>query len=837
MIGRLEARLRWLRRLLSRSEWIARLARLPRTTDRASAAGLVMIQIDGLSQTQFERALKRGRLPFLARLLRREDYRLHTFYSGLPSSTPAVQGELFYGVRTAVPAFSFREPQSGQIVRMLDGKPVERVQRRLVDKGQPLLAGGASYSNIYTGGAAESHFCPTTIGWDLLRAINPIWWAGVLIWYGASVVRIAGLTLLEFALAISDMFRGLIEGQDLAKELKFVPSRVLVSIVGRELVTIGATLDVARGLPIVHLNFLGYDEQAHRRGPSSAFAHWSLKGIDRCIRQIWLAARRSPRRDYDVWIYADHGQEETIPYPLAAGRPLRAAVEEVLTRVLEEPTEVADVAPHRGIQSSRAVLLRRKRKPRRNRDHRRENVPSDSSPSSPDESLRPTERPSERDGATASSEHDAAPEERRTPQAAPLRVELAAMGPVGLVYLDQPLSSQQCRRAAEELVHRAEVPLVLWVEPEGHVRAVNRSGQWSLPNDAAHVLGANHPFLAEATSDLIALCHHQAAGQLILSGWDPERPPISFPIESGAHAGPGSEETRAFALLPADAPVPHTGRGFLRPADLRAAALHLLDRSPLPATARPYRPLANSRVVRIMTYNVHACLGMDGRLSTERIARVIAQCDADVVALQELDVGRVRSGAVDQAHQIAERLEMEFHFHPAIQLEEEQYGDAVLSRFPLRLVRAAGLPGVPGVWREPRGALWTAITVGDRELQLINTHLGLSARERRVQVEALIGPEWLADPRCTGPTVLCGDFNALPRSLTCRRIGALLRDAQQDLENHRPRRTLPGRLPLGRIDHVFVSREIIIRQVRVPRTDLARVASDHLPLLVEIELP
>src|SRR5690606_25923797 len=81
-------------------------------------------------------------------------------------------------------------------------------------------------------------------------------------------------------LAIVDFFRGVIRGSELWPELKFIPSRVVVSIVLRELAVIGAGMDVTRGLPIVHLNLLGYDEQAHRRGPSSAFAHLALTGID-----------------------------------------------------------------------------------------------------------------------------------------------------------------------------------------------------------------------------------------------------------------------------------------------------------------------------------------------------------------------------------------------------------------------------------------------------------------------------------------------------------------------------------------------------------------------------
>ena len=119
-------------------------------------------------------------------------------------------------------------------------------------------------------------------------------------------------------------------------------------------------------------------------------------------------------------------------------------------------------------------------------------------------------------------------------------------------------------------------------------------------------------------------------------------------------------------------------------------------------------------MTRIMTYNVHSCVGVDEKLDVGRIAAVIAQSKPDIVALQELDVGRPRTGGVDQAHAIASELGMHFHFHPAFNIAEEQYGDAILSTVPLTLRRAAALPTSPSVrGLEPRGALWVAVEFDD----------------------------------------------------------------------------------------------------------------------------
>jgi endonuclease/exonuclease/phosphatase family metal-dependent hydrolase len=238
-----------------------------------------------------------------------------------------------------------------------------------------------------------------------------------------------------------------------------------------------------------------------------------------------------------------------------------------------------------------------------------------------------------------------------------------------------------------------------------------------------------------------------------------------------------------------------------------------------------------------LTYNVHRCLGVDGVLSPRRIAGVIAACRPDIVALQELDVGRARTGRVDQAHAIAHALDMELHFHSVLQIVEEQYGDAILTTRPSRLVRAAMLPGRSRIRRlAPRGALWVSIDVGGARLQVINTHLGLTRRERRLQVDALLGPGWLGHPDCADPVILLGDFNAVPPGPSYRRLSGRLADAQRAPGIARARPTFPSRLPVLRLDHVFASRSIVVHRVEVLRSKLARLASDHLPLVVDFAI-
>ncbi|MGE4220171.1 MAG: endonuclease/exonuclease/phosphatase family protein [Alphaproteobacteria bacterium] len=245
--------------------------------------------------------------------------------------------------------------------------------------------------------------------------------------------------------------------------------------------------------------------------------------------------------------------------------------------------------------------------------------------------------------------------------------------------------------------------------------------------------------------------------------------------------------------------------------------------------------------MRILTYNVHSCIGTDGRCSPERIVDVIAACEPDVVCLQELDVGRAKTGGVDQAHLIGRGLGMEMHFHAAVRVMEEQFGDAILTSLPSRLVRAGPLPGLSGMplgrWGETRGALWADIDTGGAHVQVINTHLGLRPREQMVQMPALAGPDWLGHPDCIDPVLLAGDFNAFPGTRAYRYLASFLDDTQCAPAVRQPRATFPGRAPMIRIDHVFSRGPIEVVSAHVVRTRLSRVASDHLPLLVEVRIP
>jgi endonuclease/exonuclease/phosphatase family metal-dependent hydrolase len=326
---------------------------------------------------------------------------------------------------------------------------------------------------------------------------------------------------------------------------------------------------------------------------------------------------------------------------------------------------------------------------------------------------------------------------------------------------------------------------------------------------------------------MLRVCRHADAGTFVLTGWRKEGDRLSFQTESGAHGGPGDRETDAFALLPQDAPLPEASP--LRPLHLREGALRFLGRHSYgrPTLKRP----ADGRF-RLMTYNVHSCVGMDGRLSLERIARVIGHHAPDVLAMQELDVHCTRTGCVDQAQRIADKLEMHFHFYPSFHIEDGSFGNAVLSRFPMQVMRVGVLPRIAALKGEPRGAISVVIDVPGSPVQLVNTHLSIWPRERLMQVRAL-RREWL-EGACA-PLVLCGDLNAVPGSWSYRLLHRSMVDVQKQALASKPRRTWAGgSYPLFRIDHVFINDGLRVFAADVPATSLERAASDHLPLVVDL---
>lgn len=236
--------------------------------------------------------------------------------------------------------------------------------------------------------------------------------------------------------------------------------------------------------------------------------------------------------------------------------------------------------------------------------------------------------------------------------------------------------------------------------------------------------------------------------------------------------------------------------------------------------------------VRVLTYNIHGFVGTDRVYDPERVARVIEASAASIVALQEVDFGRGPTREPAAVMRLAERLRMQCHFTSTRAAKNGSFGNAVLTRHAFELVAEGTLPQRRD---EARAVQWLKVLGPGFQLHLMNTHLSVRPSERRAQVKALVGAEWAIQARSDAPVVVCGDFNASPWSGVYRKLCQHLKDVQ--CGTSRPVATWPAALPFWRIDHMFVSGNVAVQASNVLQTALARVASDHLPLVAELALP
>lgn len=237
-------------------------------------------------------------------------------------------------------------------------------------------------------------------------------------------------------------------------------------------------------------------------------------------------------------------------------------------------------------------------------------------------------------------------------------------------------------------------------------------------------------------------------------------------------------------------------------------------------------PAPGVRRIAIGSYNIHSCIGLDRRRSPRRIAGVLEELDCDIYALQEVDNEPGEDDDSQQLEYLSEAMDMAAIPGLRIVRHSGEYGNALLTRFPVLSVHRHDLSY--GKWLEPRGALDVELDVDGRALRVIATHLGLSRSERRFQWRQLLGAIAASPP--DHPTVVLGDMNEwFPHAGT-------LRDAHKILGQALAPAEFPSFWPFLALTRIWVQPAQAIVSVKVHRTPLARWASDHLPLRAEIDV-
>ena len=274
----------------------------------------IIIQIDGLAHEYLLQAIAGGHMPTLQRLIA-GGYRLQRWRCGLPSSTPAVQAGIMYGVNWDIPAFRWYEKDSGQAPECKSPAAVVRIKARIAAGRPGILAGGSSYTNMFDGDARLALFTISAMGrqrfFEHLRGLG---WALLFALIPWRILRILIMTAWELLRDVArTAWLWMRSGFRHRLRLDKPVLQVLTNVVFGEIQTFGVVLDIYRGMPAIYANYYGYDEVAHGDGPLGQEALRALRRIDGYIRQI-ERARRKHWPETELYICSDHGMTPAVPF-------------------------------------------------------------------------------------------------------------------------------------------------------------------------------------------------------------------------------------------------------------------------------------------------------------------------------------------------------------------------------------------------------------------------------------------------------------------------------------------------------------------------------------------
>lgn len=244
-------------------------------------------------------------------------------------------------------------------------------------------------------------------------------------------------------------------------------------------------------------------------------------------------------------------------------------------------------------------------------------------------------------------------------------------------------------------------------------------------------------------------------------------------------------------------------------------------------TMKPLSPGADmdrkpeSESLQLMTYNIHRGIGKDGKLDLDRIAAVIKGSQADIIALQEVERHSIRTGFQDQIKKLSEAAEMNYAYGKSINVLNGEYGNGLLSRYPIQEYEVYQLPS----FGEQRTLLKTIINIDGYTLAVYNTHLGLKESERKEQTDFIL--QLLSEEALD--YVLMGDMNSKSSKLSD--MTDKLQDSAQGSDKAQQSTFQEGELQ-ERIDYILGSSGLKLSGYDVVTSE----ASDHYPVLCKIEI-
>jgi uncharacterized membrane protein YvlD (DUF360 family) len=559
-----------------------RLARARGLIDASTTPGLLVVQVDGLSMPVLQAAIRTGRMPFAASLLKTGSHRLVEWRCRVPSMTSASQAGILLGASDDIPAFRWYEKGSQRLVVSNHPPDAAEMERRLGGRGSDLLTGGSSVSNLFAGGAARSVLTTSTleVGPDLLlgdRAASEFW-AYLVNPYNVvrGIVLSIGMVLLEWYQARRERIRDVRPRMHRGGAFPFL--RAVSSILLRDLATSAVIEDLQRGAPIVYVDLLNYDEIAHHAAPERGEAMRELEAVDRQLRVIVGGAEDAPR-PYRLVVLSDHGQSVGDTFRDRTGMGLDEAI---LRLMAGRPTVGAAMSDAEGYGQVNVLLSAIVRRP--------------------GVAARMTKRALRRRIRGGLVEIGPAAHDRDRAGARPELV-VCASGNLALVYLTEwpgRATLEEISARHPGLVERLAVhPGIGFVMVRSVARGplvIGPGGTRVLADDTVEGRDPLAGFDPTTIDDLRRLDAMSRVGDLLVNSvYDASTDEVaSFEKLIGCHGGFGGPQTRPFLMVPADVDLgngPLVGgeaiNAILRRAAAAAATVPGTTRAPGEATAGP----------------------------------------------------------------------------------------------------------------------------------------------------------------------------------------------------------------------------------------------------------
>ncbi|MCF6288571.1 MAG: endonuclease/exonuclease/phosphatase family protein [Proteobacteria bacterium] len=241
--------------------------------------------------------------------------------------------------------------------------------------------------------------------------------------------------------------------------------------------------------------------------------------------------------------------------------------------------------------------------------------------------------------------------------------------------------------------------------------------------------------------------------------------------------------------------------------------------------------------IKIATYNIHRCIGLDRRFKPDRIANILNDINADIVLLQEVDEGVPRSNKLNLATELANSCGYQHYvLGHNVTLKTGQYGNATLSRFPIISDKNINLTIGD---KKNRGCQHTKIKLHKTKIDVFNLHLGLSATERQKQAGIILHSKQFKKLKASEACIVAGDFNdwrSLLRALFIEGFNFACATDNTKLWGESAIKTFPSFAPRGGLDRVYYKGKVKLLRAASYRQNITMVASDHLPIVAEFEV-